>query len=320
PTLSFPITMLATVLTIGLAFLNAESLPKKPSFQKALRELKIPPPWLDSVNVNFDTTRPWNKAWDHIEQLLFTAEPEDRKKAVKITWIYQKAGRAKVGYPATVYFLTGEYAWSLSEFLKTKDMNAVTYTRMAACYRHFGEFRKALDALARARGKLPGPPWGDFKKAQVMEAQGEVYSEMKDRTRARLAFKKAIQTYQACKLPKRNAYLIPRSVDRVKSRMALLDIASLKGRRMKNGTFSGSTLGYSDTITAHVTIGGGKITGIKLDHREKADLGAKHIIPKRIVSRQSLPVDTVTGATITSKGIESAVFSALKKSAGLSKD
>jgi len=38
-----------------------------------------------------------------------------------------------------------------------------------------------------------------------------------------------------------------------------------------------------------------RIADVKLDHREKADLGARTILPERIIEKQSVEVDGVTG-------------------------
>jgi fumarate reductase flavoprotein subunit len=66
-----------------------------------------------------------------------------------------------------------------------------------------------------------------------------------------------------------------------------------------------------------VTVLNGRIADVELDHREKADLGARTILPERIVREQRADVDGITGATVTSQAIQSAVFQALKQSAGL---
>ena len=66
-----------------------------------------------------------------------------------------------------------------------------------------------------------------------------------------------------------------------------------------------------------MTVRKSRIESVKLDHSEKADLGARTIIPERIVREQRIEVDGITGATATSQAIKSAVFQAIKQSAGL---
>ena len=65
-----------------------------------------------------------------------------------------------------------------------------------------------------------------------------------------------------------------------------------------------------------VTIQAGRIVDVQVDHAEKIDLGATEIIPQRIVEKQSLQVDAITGATVTCDAIIEGVFRALKQ-AGL---
>jgi uncharacterized protein with FMN-binding domain len=51
-------------------------------------------------------------------------------------------------------------------------------------------------------------------------------------------------------------------------------------------------------------------------HEEKIDLNATQIVPQRMVEKQSVQVDGITGATITSQAIVEGAFQALKQ-AGL---
>jgi uncharacterized protein with FMN-binding domain len=62
-----------------------------------------------------------------------------------------------------------------------------------------------------------------------------------------------------------------------------------------------------------VTLRGGRITDVKVKHEEKIDLNATTIVPQRIVEKQTVKVDGVTGATVTSQAIIDGAFSALKK-------
>jgi uncharacterized protein with FMN-binding domain len=289
----------------------------KPSLKEALATLQIPPPWLESVSPDFDTSQPWNKAWDRIEVLLFTADPANLKKAIKLAYLYQSDGRARDGLPAAVYFLTGEYAWALVEHEKLAKKNSGTYAKIASCYLHFGEHRKALDALAEGLKSLPEPPWASFTEAGILAARGDVYADLGDAAKAREAYRQAIQRYEGSQLPKDSRLLLRHSIERVEARLELLERAALAAAQLEDGTYTGTAFGYSESILARVTIERGKITDIQLDHKEKADLGARRTLPERIIAKQSLESDAITGATVTSNAIEIAVFRALKKAAGM---
>lgn len=84
---------------------------------------------------------------------------------------------------------------------------------------------------------------------------------------------------------------------------------------MKDGTYTGSAMGYNDNITVSVTVAGGKIASIAVvseDDDEPYFTNARAVI-SRILSSQTTNVDAVTGATYSSKGIMSAVAQALQK-------
>lgn len=87
----------------------------------------------------------------------------------------------------------------------------------------------------------------------------------------------------------------------------------------QDGEWLGTALGYNDDITVSVTIESGLIT--KIDILESSDDKpyfdwAKEEIPSQIISAQSTEVDTVSGATFSSKGIINAVQNALEKAQG----
>lgn len=85
----------------------------------------------------------------------------------------------------------------------------------------------------------------------------------------------------------------------------------------KPGTYVGEAKGYGGLIKAEVTVSEDKIEKIVLNtDKETPFVSSVAIerIPKDIVAKQSLRVDTVAGATVTSRGIISAVTNALKNS------
>ncbi|CUU50486.1 4Fe-4S binding protein [Clostridium beijerinckii] len=85
----------------------------------------------------------------------------------------------------------------------------------------------------------------------------------------------------------------------------------------KDGTYTGSGTGYrGGTTKISVTVSNGKISSIQAISNEdtsKFYQRAEGTITKSIISKQSTSVDTVSGATYSSKGIMSAVTNALNK-------
>lgn len=86
----------------------------------------------------------------------------------------------------------------------------------------------------------------------------------------------------------------------------------------KDGTYEGSATGYSGKMTVSVTIADGKISAIEIvstGDDEEYLIDARDVIPE-IIEKQSLDVDTVSGATHSSKGIIRAVGNALENAKG----
>jgi len=85
---------------------------------------------------------------------------------------------------------------------------------------------------------------------------------------------------------------------------------------LNDGTYTGSAYGYRGNITVSVTVKDNKVTAIEIKSIQD-DLGyysiAKNTIIPNIMKKQSLNVDTVSGATYSSKGIINAVINALSK-------
>lgn len=89
-----------------------------------------------------------------------------------------------------------------------------------------------------------------------------------------------------------------------------------------DGTYTGTGTGFSGgTTKISVTISGGKITNIDtISQEDTPDFYQKVIgtVSKKIISTQSTSVDTVSGATYSSKGIIEAVRNALSQALGSS--
>ena len=87
---------------------------------------------------------------------------------------------------------------------------------------------------------------------------------------------------------------------------------------LKDGTYTGSGQGFKSTITVAVAIAGGKITNIEIvsaGDDEPYFTNAKGLIPS-VIAAQSTSVDTISGATYSSKGILVAIKNALEKAVG----
>ncbi len=83
----------------------------------------------------------------------------------------------------------------------------------------------------------------------------------------------------------------------------------------KDGTYQGQAVGKEGYIKVEVTVANSKIESVViLEHMETEGISdpAIETIPSKIVEAQSLDIDTVSGATVTSNAIIDAVSEALK--------
>lgn len=85
---------------------------------------------------------------------------------------------------------------------------------------------------------------------------------------------------------------------------------------LKDGTYTGVADGYGPKLTVSVTVAGNVITDVHVvSHNE---VGENHYgrainaVPAEIIAAQTPVVDTISGATYTSKGIMKAVVNALQ--------
>lgn len=85
----------------------------------------------------------------------------------------------------------------------------------------------------------------------------------------------------------------------------------------KDGTYYGTGKGFAGTMKVKVDIAGGKIASISIVSTKDGDSYVKSAssLIDTIVEKQSTNVDTVSGATFSSRGIISAVRSALSQAA-----
>ncbi|MGL4774015.1 MAG: FMN-binding protein [Clostridium sp.] len=87
--------------------------------------------------------------------------------------------------------------------------------------------------------------------------------------------------------------------------------------KYKDGVYEGVGYGYKPNLKVQVTIKDGVIKEVLIkEHNEVGQrfyLPAFDIIPKRIIEKQTAEVDTVSGATRSSRGIMEAVNDALSK-------
>ena len=98
--------------------------------------------------------------------------------------------------------------------------------------------------------------------------------------------------------------------------LSLGSFAAAEGAAMTPGTYTQTVNAMHGPMTVEVTVSADKIESVQVtDHVETPGVGDQAIkdIPERIVAQQSLAVDAVTGVTISSRAIVSAVEKCLQE-------
>lgn len=313
-----------TLIALGVLVANecastAMAASPQPTLREAQQQLKIPPDWFAVTPIYWDTNKPWKDARLEIRRLLALDESNIRQ-GVKLTWLYSQKGDIGDGHELPMYlFMSGNYAWATLEYPKYLAKvagNGATHAYLCyvSCLAHFGETNQALEVLSKAMNDLPPKPWRIANLANIHNHCGDLYAKIGDLVKAREHYAEAMRLYPTSDQPY-GRHLLPRNVAKVKTKLDLLDLQSLRIEALRDGAHTGRSLGYSDKkdLEVTVTLRSGRIADVKVKHEEKIDLNATTIIPQRIVAQQSLQVDGITGATITSQAIVDGAFQALKQ-------
>lgn len=103
----------------------------------------------------------------------------------------------------------------------------------------------------------------------------------------------------------------------------LIEDASIDFAQVPDGVYTGTGRGFGGEIVVEVTFAGGELTDVKIvSHSETSGVSDPAIsqLPQSLVDQQTLDVDTVSGATMSSNGILDAVRNALAEFGGGSAD
>ncbi|OHB66981.1 MAG: hypothetical protein A2V70_14940 [Planctomycetes bacterium RBG_13_63_9] len=172
--------------------------------------------------------------------------------------------------------------------------------------------RDSLELLEVALQRLPDPPWRIAQEADIYDCWGDLYAEMGNLAQATQQYQKAIALYPTSDQPY-GRHLLHRRAAKVQAKLDLLTVKAIESGALRDGTYTGKSLGYVGDVTVTVTIRAGKITDVRVQHEEKIDQKATTIIPQRIIAAQSLKVDGITGVTVTYDAIIDGALQALRR-------
>ncbi len=316
-----PILMLCVFVSVGAC--NADDEQLSP-VAEALANFTIPPAWVADVEVTFDMNKPWSEARREIRPMLFRGA-ESARQAMKLTWLYKQKGDIGDGTEyANNMFHGGEALWALANYAdvlnarleagNTKGLSWMVL-RYASCCNRFRDYELSLTALNQAYDFLPDPPKDQFALAQLEEAIGDTYALMGNGPVATEHFAKAAAIY-----PELTENWIVKNLathlSRLQTKTDKASLESLDLAGLTDGVHVGNIRGFEGNVMATVTVLNGQVSDIQIEHRESLPQNAPEFIPQQVIEKQSLAVDTVTGATVTSQAIIHAIFRALSQ-AGL---
>jgi uncharacterized protein with FMN-binding domain len=217
--------------------------------------------------------------------------------------------------------------WWRKAGLDSSRSSAVS-VNLARCYWKLGSKRMAEQLL----GRLPVYStsiklWADMgetaKALQLVEAyaragyQDIAYLYGGDACRIQGKYDEAVAYYERVlkvSASGQAAKRIQKNQARARENIQAIQIFdALDLTQVKDGTYTGRSMGYAGQLQVQVTVRGGRIEAVAVtEHQEKQFYAALTDTPKQIIAAQGLKgIDAVSGATITSEAIINAAAKAL---------
>lgn len=100
---------------------------------------------------------------------------------------------------------------------------------------------------------------------------------------------------------------------RAEASIAAVRFYSLDPKKVRDGTYKASSIGYEGPVSVEVAVSSGRIESVKItQHREKQYYSSLTDTPRKIIARQGVAgIDATSSATITSEAIINATAKAL---------
>lgn len=293
--------------------------------KKALREGKREPDWFQRTQVKWDMSKPWKEGRLEIRRLLAFNEPAKNHEAMKILYLYRQQGWDVVkGEWGEYPFLAGEREMALAHYheeIPKLTRHEPTHAKrcLAALYQSYGAHDLAMETLEEAYRKVEQKDSSRFKivrMAWLSEDMGNLAAVMGATNKAKQFYRQAADLFPKSNQPYGREKLKPSAV-RCMRKINRLDIANLDNAQLRNGTYHAQQQAYSGVLKLQLTIKDNKISDCNVtSHKEKIHQGSIDSVPKAIVGKQTVEVDAVVGATVTSDAIKDCAFQCLKQ-AGL---
>ena len=313
---------------------------------------RTPPDWFTSTPLNYpdtlDLTWPqppqggWNNKKNIGQYIWDIINPNPGKWREGVVFMHHLLGQYKdnrelqqrtmEGIGRMYHHLLEDYAraafwWRQAGVEKSPDQfPAGLVAHLAECYWKMGDERRAKTLLSKGRVSYPtiklmadmGETDAALKMVEMMVRGGadadDAYLYAGDACRQAGQFRQALNYYQkVLDVPAADDKRVQRNHDRARSTMEAIKLfETLDLKRIADGAYQDSSLGYEGPITVEVSVAAGRIEAVKVvKHTEKQFYSAISDTTRKIVEKQSMKVDATSSATITSEAIINATAKAL---------
>ena len=314
---------------------------------------KTPPDWFDATPLNYPKTLdlawpiPAPKGWNsskNVGQFLWDRiNPNANRWREGVRFVHhllsinkdksvQKRAMRRLG---TIYHhLLQDHARSAFWYRQAgvEDSPSQDYQAtisQADNYRKLGSKRMALELLAKMKRK----PYsaikllGDLGETDAAVKLGEAFAKTGQastsflyagdacRVAGRLDDAEKYYRRAIAGIPKDEASKPHRKRDkaRAEASIAAIQFYSLDPKKVRDGKYSASSIGYEAPVRVEVVVKAGTIESVKVtQHREKQYYSSLTDTPRKILARQGVSgIDATSSATITSEAIINATAKAL---------
>lgn len=163
-------------------------------------------------------------------------------------------------------------------------------------------------ALARDLRQSPDP-YGDMVLPQVLLEIADAARAAGDAEAAAAAYRETVAAAERLPAGVPMHFRAPMSAARAELRR--IDAEGLAFDEVTDGSYRGQAFGYNAPVEVRLRFEEGRLSALHVTSMgDKRPLDAYELLPDRILERQSLEVDAVTGATVTSRAIVSAATEA----------
>ncbi len=212
---------------------------------------------------------------------------------------WEKAGELTNTDLAHCYFKLGSKAMA-AEILKGYPADSSRHCNVARLWAELGDIDKGLRMALQTAQSMPDV--GFLAAGDICRVAGR--------------FPEALAHYQKVVDAPSGGRDLKQSKDRATASLQAIKLVdTLDLKRVPDGTYRDSSIGYSGQVTVETTIAGGKITGVRVtQHTEKQYYSAITDTARQLIAKQGAKgVDATSGATITSEAIINASLKALSK-------